>query len=95
MNVFWNVSDFHISGKDAYSIENDVQKIQQEIMTNGPVEGAFTVYEDFVNYKSGMEKTALWGASWHVLFVKYNKSDQVDEMGITCSMHGEKRNAYI
>jgi cathepsin B len=24
-----------------------------EIMTNGPVEGAFTVYKDFPNYKIG------------------------------------------
>jgi len=24
-----------------------------EIMTNGPVEGAFTVYADFPTYKSG------------------------------------------
>jgi cathepsin B len=47
---------FLISGIDAYSIENNVQKIQQEIMTNGPVEGAFRVYEDFICYKSGMEK---------------------------------------
>lgn len=23
-------------------------------MTNGPVEGAFSVYEDFVQYKSGI-----------------------------------------
>lgn len=23
-------------------------------MTNGPVEGAFTVFEDFINYKSGV-----------------------------------------
>jgi hypothetical protein len=32
-------------------------------MTNGPVEAAFTVYEDFIQYKSGMEKTVQWGAS--------------------------------
>jgi len=25
-----------------------------EIFTNGPVEGAFTVYEDFLSYKSGV-----------------------------------------
>ena len=28
-------------------------KIQTEIMTNGPVEAAFDVYSDFLNYKSG------------------------------------------
>ena len=31
-----------------------VATIQQEIATNGPVEGAFTVYNDFFNYKSGV-----------------------------------------
>jgi len=36
-----------------YSLGNDVDQIRQEIYTNGPVEGAFTVYEDFVTYKSG------------------------------------------
>lgn len=33
-----------------------MSKIQNEIMTNGPVEGAFTVYEDFINYKEGVYK---------------------------------------
>jgi len=41
-------------GKSAYSISSDVQSIQTEIMTNGPVEVAFTVYEDFLTYKSGV-----------------------------------------
>ena len=27
-----------------------------EIMTNGPVEGAFTVFADFPNYKSGLNQ---------------------------------------
>jgi cathepsin B len=31
-----------------------VAAIQSEIFTNGPVEGAFTVYNDFFNYKSGV-----------------------------------------
>ena len=30
------------------------QSIQQEIVTKGPVEAGFTVYEDFVHYKSGV-----------------------------------------
>jgi cathepsin B len=41
-------------GKKAYSIGSDPAQIQQEIMTNGPVEGAFTVYSDFLSYKSGV-----------------------------------------
>jgi hypothetical protein len=52
----------HISGRDAYSVKNNVQNIQQEIMTNGPVEGAFTVYEDFIHYKSGMEENCTMGS---------------------------------
>jgi len=50
---FSSASVLKISGSKAYSIENDVEKIKREIMTNGPVEGAFTVYEDFLQYKSG------------------------------------------
>jgi len=40
--------------KTAYSISSRVTDIQTEIMTNGPVEAAFTVYEDFLAYKSGV-----------------------------------------
>lgn len=36
---------YEVSGAD---------RIKTEISTNGPVEGAFTVYEDFVTYKSGV-----------------------------------------
>nr|XP_045614632.1 cathepsin B-like [Procambarus clarkii] len=45
--------DLHLGSK-AYSIAKDEQQIQYEIMTNGPVEGAFTVYADFLHYKSGV-----------------------------------------
>jgi len=41
-------------GTEAYSISSDVQQIQKEILTNGPVEAAFSVYEDLLNYKSGV-----------------------------------------
>lgn len=41
-------------GLNSYSIKNDVKQIQMEIMANGPVEGAFTVYADLLNYKSGV-----------------------------------------
>merc|ERR1712227_167692 len=41
-------------GQKSYSIKNDVKQIQVELMTNGPAEAAFTVFEDFVNYKSGV-----------------------------------------
>lgn len=40
--------------KSAYSVPSSVAEIQKEIMTYGPVEAAFTVYEDFLSYKSGV-----------------------------------------
>ena len=43
--------DLHY-GATAYGVHG-VEKIMTEIMTNGPVEGAFTVYSDFPTYKSG------------------------------------------
>lgn len=41
-------------GSSAYAVSSAVEKIQTEIMTNGPVETAFTVYADFPTYKSGV-----------------------------------------
>ena len=40
-------------GVSSYGISSSVEQIQTEIMKNGPVEGAFTVYADFPSYKSG------------------------------------------
>jgi cathepsin B len=40
-------------GASAYSISGEAN-IKQEIYENGPVEGSFTVYEDFLTYKSGV-----------------------------------------
>lgn len=41
-------------GKSSYSVNRDEKKIRAEIFKNGPVEGAFTVYEDLINYKEGV-----------------------------------------
>lgn len=41
-------------GTKAYSVSSRVEQIQTDIATNGPVEGAFSVYADFLNYKSGV-----------------------------------------
>ncbi|KAL3284731.1 hypothetical protein HHI36_018876 [Cryptolaemus montrouzieri] len=41
-------------GKTAYSLSSDQNGIQKELYTNGPVEAAFTVYEDLLSYKSGV-----------------------------------------
>ena len=43
----WKVSS-------VYGVPNSVAKIQTELMTNGPIEVAFTVYNDFLTYKSGV-----------------------------------------
>ncbi|EAR92351.1 papain family cysteine protease (macronuclear) [Tetrahymena thermophila SB210] len=45
--------DLH-KGSKAYSIDQNEQAIMTEIQTNGPIEVAFTVYEDFLTYKSGV-----------------------------------------
>jgi len=41
-------------GKDSYSVDSDEEQIKSEIMTNGPVEGAFSVYADLLQYKKGV-----------------------------------------
>jgi cathepsin B len=41
-------------GKSAYGVKRNVEAIQKEILTNGPVEVAFEVYEDFLNYDGGV-----------------------------------------
>uniref|UniRef100_A0A6B2EA13 Putative cathepsin b n=1 Tax=Phlebotomus kandelakii TaxID=1109342 RepID=A0A6B2EA13_9DIPT len=41
-------------GKSSYSVSRQEKQIRLEIMKNGPVEGAFTVYEDLINYKDGV-----------------------------------------
>jgi cathepsin B len=43
-------------GASSYSVGPSVEDIQTEIMTNGPVEVAFSVYADFLTYKSGVYK---------------------------------------
>jgi len=41
-------------GSKSYSIGRDAAQIQTEIMKNGPVGAAMTVYDDFLLYKSGV-----------------------------------------
>lgn len=41
-------------GSKSYSLPANVEKIQMEIMTNGPVEAGFNVYQDFMSYSSGV-----------------------------------------
>jgi len=39
---------------------NGVSNMQKELMTNGPVQVAFTVYKSFMSYKSGVYKKHIW-----------------------------------
>jgi len=48
-------SDKHMASSHYY-VKGGVTGIQTEIQANGPVEAAFNVYEDFMNYKSGVYK---------------------------------------
>jgi cathepsin B len=42
------------TGSSAYQVNDDQNSIMTEIMTYGPVEAAFTVFADFLAYKSGV-----------------------------------------
>jgi cathepsin B len=42
--------------KSYADLSSNINVIATEIMTNGPVEACFTVYEDFLTYKSGVYK---------------------------------------
>jgi len=44
----------HHFGASAYKVSANVAAIQTEIMTHGPVEVDFQVYDDFQHYKSGV-----------------------------------------
>jgi len=44
--------DTRYYGKSSYSVDNN--DIQAEIYHNGPVEASYSVYEDFILYKSGV-----------------------------------------
>jgi len=43
-------------GASIYAVPSNEQKIMTELYQNGSVECAFTVYEDFLNYRSGVYK---------------------------------------
>ena len=38
-------------GQEPHDVMHEQEHIMKELMTNGPTETAFSVYEDFVNYK--------------------------------------------
>lgn len=53
---------FYKSKKGSLNQLADVESIKMEIMTNGPVETGFTVYSDFMSYRSG-----IYEKGWFVL----------------------------
>lgn len=53
-NLLWKQSKHY--SVSAYKVHSDPSNIMAEIYKNGPVEVAFTVYEDFAHYKSGVYK---------------------------------------
>ncbi|PIA60895.1 hypothetical protein AQUCO_00300424v1 [Aquilegia coerulea] len=58
-NQLWQESKhFSVS---AYKVSSNVYDIMAEVYKNGPVEVAFTVYEDFAHYKSGVYKHITGG----------------------------------
>ncbi|RCN47341.1 papain family cysteine protease [Ancylostoma caninum] len=59
---------YKIPGKSAYFIRRNVSAIQRDIMNYGPVVAAFTLYTDFMLYKSGIYKhTAGAAQGGHVV----------------------------
>lgn len=75
-----------LAGKSAYAVKRSVDAIKQEIFDNGPVEVAFTVYEDFDQYTGGIYKVlvvyrrrrllnvALWCAQSKVVIAARGRS---------------------
>ncbi|KAJ0980495.1 hypothetical protein J5N97_008750 [Dioscorea zingiberensis] len=53
-NLLWEETKHF--GVNAYRINSNPHDIMAEVFKNGPVEVAFTVYEDFAHYKSGIYK---------------------------------------
>uniref|UniRef100_A0A6M2F6E3 Peptidase C1A papain C-terminal domain-containing protein n=1 Tax=Populus davidiana TaxID=266767 RepID=A0A6M2F6E3_9ROSI len=58
-NQLWKKSKHY--GVKPYRIDSDPNSIMAEIYKNGPVEVAFSVYEDFAHYKSGVYKHITGG----------------------------------
>jgi len=55
-------SEDNHKGSSSYGVRMSEEAIMEEIMTNGPVEAGFTVFEDFPQYKSGVYQHTSGGA---------------------------------
>jgi hypothetical protein len=52
-------------GTDQYSIAEDVQEIQTEILTKGPIEAQYIVNGDFYSYDSSLSTSFIPGVYQH------------------------------
>ena len=89
-SIGYNVSysDDKKFGKSGYHVSSSVEKIATEIMTHGPVEGAFTVYADFPSYKSGkyygnVTLCTLWTFSLLMLMLCFLSFDILLQLFLT------------
>ena len=88
---------FVFSGKTSVSVPSEVSQIQTEIMTNGPVEAAFTVYADFPSYKKGTQRHRLT-IHLHIEKVSWIKPETTDIYKPTTSidrLENEIENGHI
>ena len=46
--------DDRFTGFTYYSLDKSVEQIQTDIMTNGPIQASYRVFEDFMTYEEGM-----------------------------------------
>lgn len=76
MSVKADYGPFIVVGKQAYGVPSDEQQIMQELFKNGPVEGAFIVYEDFLLYKSG-EAWISWTIECRLLVIFITEGENV------------------
>lgn len=61
----------------SYGVPQEQDQIQLELYKNGPVEGAFTVYEDFLLYKSGKNTHTLTEMYTHFILRKCERTQTV------------------
>jgi cathepsin B len=84
-------ADDKVFFQSPYSVPSDVKSLQTELMTNGPIEVAFTVYADFETYTGGVYQhttgSALGGHA--VKMVGWGTDGGVDYWTIANSWNSE------
>jgi len=74
----WN-DDKHFA-QSAYSINANIVDIESDMVTNGPVQAAFNVYQDFIHYKSGVYRhlTGQYLGGHSVKMIGYGTQNSTD-----------------